>query len=50
MIKPQKPKFWLGLSTIGVALTGLMFVATGLVNSYEGLIYQALNIAVTVTG
>ena len=47
MIKPQKPKFWLGLSTIGVALTGLMFVATGLVNSYEGLIYQALNMNTT---
>ena len=42
-----KPKFWLGLSTIGVALTGLMFTVNGLVGSYEGLIYQALNLNTT---
>ena len=42
-----KPKFWLGLSTAGVVLTGVLLAANGLVNTYQGLVIQALNLNTT---
>ena len=42
-----KPKLWLGLSTIGVVLTGVLLAGSGLVNTYEGLVVQALGLNTT---
>ena len=39
-----KPKFWLGLSTVGVVLTGVLLAAQNLTKTYEGIINQVLGL------
>ena len=45
-----KPKFWMGLSAVGVLVSTLMFSGQRLTNEYAGLINDVLSLSTTKVG